>query len=241
MASQSYVLGVSALFHDSAAALVRGDEIIAAVQEERFSRQKGDWRFPHAAIKYCRSLLPKNEALAAVSFYENPLLKIDRIISNAKSNYPKGAPIWPATLRTLRMIDRELPAWLRSIEPDDDKIHFVPHHRSHAASAFYPSPFEHAAILVVDGAGEWATTSIWVGEGDLIEQLYEIRFPHSLGLLFSAFTQYCGFKVNSGEYKLMGLAPYGRPVFRDLIRENLIDVRDDGSFMLNMRYFGFAT
>jgi carbamoyltransferase len=241
MAQHPYVLGISAFFHDSAAALVRDDEIIAAAQEERFSRQKGDWQFPHAAIKYCRSFLPKNEALAAVSFYENPLLKIDRIISNAKSNYPRGAPIWTATLRRLRMIDHELPALLRSIEPDDDKIHFVAHHRSHAASAFYPSPFERAAILVVDGVGEWATTSIWSGDGDSIEPIREIAFPHSLGLLYSAFTQYCGFKVNSGEYKLMGLAPYGRPVFCDLIRENLIDVKEDGSFTLNMRYFGFAT
>jgi carbamoyltransferase len=241
MGQQPYVLGISAFFHDSAAALVRGDEIIAAAQEERFSRQKGDWRFPHAAIGYCRRLLPADEVLSAVAFYENPQLKVDRIIANAKANYPNGGAIWPATLRTLRMIDRELPALLRSIEPRDEKIHFVAHHRSHAASAFYPSPFERAAILVVDGVGEWATTSIWSGEGGLIEPAQEIRFPHSLGLLYSAFTQYCGFRVNSGEYKLMGLAPYGSPVFCDLIRENLIDLKEDGSFTLNMRYFGFAT
>jgi carbamoyltransferase len=241
MASLPYVLGISAFFHDSAAALVRGNEIVAAAQEERFTRNKGDWRFPHAALNYCLRLLPEDAALSAVAFYENPLLKLERIVCNARNNYPKGGIIWPDTLRTLRMIDSELPALLRSIGLGDDKIHFVAHHRSHAASAFYPSPFERAAILVVDGVGEWATTSIWLGEGDSIEPVREITFPHSLGLLYSAFTQYCGFKVNSGEYKLMGLAPFGRPVYRDLIRENLIDIKEDGSFVLDMRYFAFAT
>jgi carbamoyltransferase len=241
MSSGQYVLGISAFFHDAAAALVRDGEIVAAAQEERFSRKKGDWRFPHGAIEYCRSLLPDGETLSAVAFYENPFLKIDRIVANAKTNYPKGAVIWPATLRGLRMIDHELPASLRSLGVADEHIHFVAHHRSHAASAFYPAPFDRAAILVVDGVGEWATTSIWLGEDNSIRPICEIAFPHSLGLLYSAFTQYCGFSVNSGEYKLMGLAPYGRPVFRDLIREHLIDIKEDGSFTLNMSYFGFAT
>jgi carbamoyltransferase len=238
---QPYVLGISALFHDSAAALVRGQEIVAAAQEERFTRRKGDWRFPHAAINYCLGLVPQGTPVAAVAFYENPMLKVDRIVSNAMDTYPRGGAIWPDTLRTLRALDCELPALLRSFQTGDDNIHFVDHHRSHAASAFYPSPFRRAAILVVDGVGERATTSIWLGENDSIEPIREIAFPHSLGLLYSAFTQYLGFKVNSGEYKLMGLAPFGKPVFRDLIRENLIDLKEDGSFALDMKYFRFAT
>jgi carbamoyltransferase len=236
-----YVLGISAFFHDSAAALVKGREIIAAAQEERFTREKADSRFPHAAIDYCRNCLPKGAELAAIAFYENPLLKMDRIVANAMTTYPRGAAIWPETLRTLRTLDDVLPALLRAEGGADDSIHFVAHHRSHAASAFYPSPFERAAILVVDGVGEWASTSIWLGEGDRITPLREITFPHSLGLFYSAFTQYCGFKVNSGEYKLMGLAPFGRPVFHDLILKTLIDVKPDGSFALDMNYFRFAT
>jgi carbamoyltransferase len=238
---QPYVLGISALFHDSAAALVRGQEIVAAAQEERFTRRKGDWRFPHAAINYCLGHVPKDTPIAAVAFYENPMLKLDRIVSNAMDTYPRGGAIWPDTLRTLRALDCELPALLRAFKTGDDNIHFVEHHRSHAASAFYPSPFRQAAILVVDGVGERATTSIWFGENDSIEPIHEIAFPHSLGLLYSAFTQYLGFKVNSGEYKLMGLAPFGKPVFRDLIRDNLIDIKEDGSFALDMKYFRFAT
>lgn len=235
------VLGISALFHDSAAALVEGDHIIAAAQEERFTRTKGDWRFPERAIAYCRDMLTDGHGLDAVAFYENPRLKLERIVDNAAENYPGGAPIWPRTLRTLHEINTRLCAQLSAIEPDPAKLFFTTHHRAHAASAFLPSPFDNAAVLVVDGVGEFASTSVWSGTGRTLTPVAEIRFPHSLGLFYSAFTQYCGFRVNFGEYKLMGLAPFGEPVFADRIRDELIDVRTDGSFRLNLEYFGFHT
>ena len=239
--SDPYVLGISAYFHDSAAALVRGNTIVAAVQEERFTRQKADWSFPENAIEYCLSCIPKDQKLDAVAYYEDPSLKIDRILRNAVKNAPRGTAIWQKTLKTLHTLNKALPQQLEAILSDPQRIHFLPHHRSHAASAYYPSPFDRAAILVVDGVGELATASIWLGENGQITPIRETRFPHSLGLLYSAFTQYCGFKVNSGEYKLMGLAPFGVPLFKNLIYKHLIEVDDDGEFRLNLEYFDFET
>lgn len=235
------VLGVSSYFHDSAAALVCGNKIIAAAQEERFTRRKADWRFPQNAIDYCLSNLPQGRELDAVAYYEDPALKIDRILRSAVSNAPRGTAMWPKTLETLHTLNTVLPQQLEQVLADPGRIFFTPHHRSHAASAYFPSPFEHAATLVVDGVGEWATTSIWLGDKDELTLLRETRFPHSLGLLYSAFTQYCGFKVNSGEYKLMGLASFGQPVFKKLIYKHLIEVDEDGGFRLNLEYFNFET
>lgn len=239
--AEKTILGISSYFHDSAAALVRGSNIIAAAQEERFTRKKADWRFPKNAIDYCLSEMPAGSQLDAIAFYEDPSQKIDRILRNAVVNSPRGTAIWPRTLKTLRTLNTILPRELKRILPDPDKIYFVPHHRSHAASAFYPSPFDEAAVLVVDGVGEWATSSLWHGRGCEVTPIRETRFPHSLGLLYSAFTQYCGFKVNSGEYKLMGLAPFGEPLFKDLIYKNIVEVDFDGDFRLNLDYFDFET
>lgn len=236
---EQYVLGISAYFHDSAAALVSGNKIIAAAQEERFTRKKADWDFPRNSIEYCLSKLPKDIKLGALAFYENPMLKMDRILKNAVSHAPRGTGIWPKTLETLNTLNKTLPGKLLQLMPDPQKIFFTSHHRSHAASAFYPSPFEEAAILVVDGVGEWSTTSIWHGKNDKISLQHEIHFPHSLGLLYSAFTQYCGFHVNTGEYKLMGLAPFGKPLFKNRIYEHLIEVDSEGNFTLNLDYFNF--
>jgi len=236
-----YILGISAFFHDSAAVLLKGNQLIAAVQEERFSRKKLDASFPTKSIEYCLSFLPPNKKVDYVAFYENPVLKMDRIFSNALKNVPRGAPIWPQTLKTTNILSNELPQLLLNLQSDPSKILFSNHHISHAASAYYPSGFEEAAILVVDGVGEWSTTSIFHGIGDKIKGIKEIKFPHSLGLFYSAFTQYCGFKVNSGEYKLMGLAPFGNPNYEKLIYENLIEVKDDGSFQLNLKYFNYMT
>lgn len=238
---EKYILGISAFFHDSAAVLLKGNRLMAAVQEERFSRKKLDASFPDKSIEYCLSFLPPNKELDYVAFYENPMLKMDRIFSNSLKNVPRGAPIWPQTLKTTNLLNNELPQSLLNLQGDPNKIYFSNHHMSHAASAFYPSGFDEAAILVVDGVGEWSTTSISHGNGDEIRGIKEIKFPHSLGLLYSAFTQYCGFKVNSGEYKLMGLAPYGNPNFEKFIYENLIEVKDDGSFQLNLKYFSYMT
>ncbi len=235
------VLGISAHFHDSAAALVNGAEILAAVQEERFSRKKGDWRFPVNAIKYCRDQLPGEDNIDAIAYYENPAEKLDRIVCNAVANYPRGSLIWPQTLQTINELNSSLPRELLKLQPDPSKIFFTTHHRAHAASAYFPSPFDQAAVLVVDGVGEWNSTTIWNGEGHRLTPVDEIRFPHSLGLFYSAFTQYCGFKVNSGEYKLMGLAPFGDPVLTSKIRNEVIDLRPDGSFRLNLELFGFRT
>ena len=238
---EKYILGISAFFHDSAAVLLKGNQLMAAVQEERFSRKKLDPSFPTKSIEYCLSFLPQNKKVDYIAFYENPLLKMDRIFSNSLKNTPRGAPIWPQTLKTTNTLVNELPQLILNLQSDPNKIFFSNHHKSHAASAFYPSGFDEAAILVVDGVGEWSTTSIFHGVGDKIMGIKEIKFPHSLGLLYSAFTQYCGFKVNSGEYKLMGLAPYGNPNYKKLIYENLIEVKDDGSFQLNLKYFNYMT
>ena len=238
---EKYILGISAFFHDSAAVLLKGNQLMAAAQEERFSRKKLDASFPAKSIEYCLSFLPADKKVDYVAFYENPLLKMDRIFSNALKNVPRGAPIWPQTLKTTNILNNQLPQLLLSLQSDPNKIFFSNHHMSHAASAYYPSGFDEAAILVVDGVGEWSTTSIFHGIGDKIRGIKEIKFPHSLGLFYSAFTQYCGFKVNSGEYKLMGLAPFGNPSFDKLIYENLIEVKDDGSFQLNLKYFNYMT
>jgi carbamoyltransferase len=238
-----HLLGISAFYHDSAAALVRDGEIIAAAQEERFTRKKHDERFPENAVRYCLEAAGiKTSDLDAVIFYEKPLLKFERLLETYLAFAPRG----------LFSFFRAMPQWLQQklhLPREIDKglggdyrgpIYFCTHHESHAASAFFPSPFEEAAIITLDGVGEWTTTSWGVGRGNKIELRGEVRFPHSLGLLYSAFTYYCGFRVNSGEYKLMGLAPYGTPRFADLIRQHLIDLKDDGSFRLDMGYFNYC-
>ncbi len=237
------ILGISAFYHDSAACLVRDGEIVAAAQEERFTRKKHDHRFPVKAVEFCLKQADIQAGdLDFVAFYDKPLLKFDRLLETYLSYAPSGfklfrmgLPIWlRQKLHTPREIDRGLGGAY------DGRYVFPEHHESHAASAFFPSPFEEAAILTLDGVGEWATGSIARGRGNKIEMLKELRFPHSLGLLYSAFTYFCGFKVNSGEYKLMGLAPYGTPRYVDNILENLIDLKDDGSFRMDMSYFGYC-
>jgi carbamoyltransferase len=234
------VLGISAFYHDSAAALVRDGEIVAACQEERFSRKKHDSRFPRHAINYCleEAFIDPCD-LNAVVFHDHPVLTLDRVIRSLLSVAPRGEEQWlhaaPSTLGTKLNVVEEIREMFRFDVP----VMFTLHHLSHAASAFYPSPFAEAAILTLDGVGEWATTSIAEGKGNEIRIHKEIHYPHSLGLLYSAFTYFCGFKVNSGEYKLMGLAPYGKPRFADRIREKLVSVRPDGSFRLDTRYFGY--
>ncbi len=237
------ILGISAYYHDSAAALVVDGDIVAAAQEERFSRVKHDERFPRHAVDYClaQAGLTSNQVNAVV-FYEKPLIKFDRIMETFLAEAPsglghflRGVPLWAGQrLSIQKEIRREMGEGWKG------KLLFTEHHRSHAASAFYPSPFEEAAILTIDGVGEWATTTLAVGKGNELEILNEIHFPHSLGLLYSAFTYFCGFKVNSGEYKLMGLAPYGEPTKVKEIYDNLIEVADDGSFRLNMENFHYT-
>jgi carbamoyltransferase len=236
------ILGISGFYHDSAAALVRDGEIIAAAQEERFTRRKNDPGFPHQSIGYClREGRIEARELDAVVFYDKPIRKFSRALETFLAIAPRGAatfvramPGWLAEKLNLRATIRaELDL------PKTVPIFFTPHHLSHAASAFYPSPFRDAAILTVDGVGEYSTTTIAAGTDSEIQLLEELNFPHSLGLLYSAFTAYCGFRVNSGEYKLMGLAPYGEPKFERAIYENLIDLKTDGSFRLNMEFFDF--
>lgn len=236
-----YILGISAFYHDSAAALLRDGEILAAAQEERFTRQKHCASFPGQAIRYC--LQEAGIALkdvAFVVFYEKPFLKFERLLLTYLNYAPVG----------LSSFLKAMPAWLKEkvflkdlllkeLEGFDGEMLFTEHHESHAASAFFPSPFEKAAILTMDGVGEWATTTFGTGEGHRLQLSHEICFPHSLGLLYSAFTYYCGFRVNSGEYKLMGLAPFGEPKYADLIRREIVDIKPDGSFRLNMRYFDY--
>lgn len=238
------ILGLSAHYHDSAAALVVGGNIVAAAQEERFTRRKNDDAFPSEAVRYClRQAGLRLQDLDAVVFYDKPIPKFSRFLETILSLSPGGlgtflrfAPGWLSERLPLRRVIRED---LGDLSPEIPVL-FTAHHQAHAASAFFPSPFESAAVLAVDGVGEYATTSIWHGTGRQIRPVEEILFPHSLGLLYSAFTSYCGFRVNSGEYKLMGLAPYGNPVFEKIIREKLIDLRDDGSFRLNLEYFDFV-
>jgi len=241
------ILGISAYYHDSAAALVQNGRITAAAQEERFTRRKQDPGFPAQATAFClRHGHLTLDALDAAVFYEKPLPKFERILETYLTFAPRGwtqfrkaIPVW---LRQKLFQKDLLTGELRGLgQFDPARLLFSSHHRSHAASAFYPSPFEHAAILTLDGVGEWATTSIAAGRGNQITTLREIHFPHSLGLLYSAFTHYLGFRVNSGEYKLMGLAPYGEPAFAQQIRDHLISIHPDGSFRLNLDYFGFCT
>ena len=243
------ILGISAFYHDSAATLVVDGKIIAAAQEERFSRKKHDSRYPHNAIKYVlsESNINLNE-VDHVVFFEKPFLKFERLLETYLAFAPRG----------FKSFSLSMPIWLREklfqkkflfdkLQEQDKnfkdikKIKFSEHHYSHASSAFYPSPFEEAVILTLDGVGEWATTTVAIGKKNDLKIIKEIHFPHSLGLLYSAFTYYTGFKVNSGEYKVMGLAPYGTPRFKDIIIEKLIDVKSDGSFKLNMDYFNYAT
>ena len=235
------ILGISAFYHDSAACLVRDGEIISAAQEERFTRKKHDFNFPSNAINFCLQYGGINTPqLDLVVFYDKPFLKFERLLETYISFAPLGVksfikamPLWiKEKLWMKEFIQKELKY--------DGKIIFLEHHESHAASAFYPSPFQEAAILTMDGVGEWATTSFGTGSGNGINLLSEIKFPHSLGLLYSAFTYYTGFKVNSGEYKVMGLAPYGEPKYKDIILRELIDVKDDGSFKMNMKYFDYC-
>ncbi|MEX0324477.1 MAG: carbamoyltransferase [Puniceicoccaceae bacterium] len=239
----SHILGISAYYHDSAAALLKDGAIVAAAQEERFSRKKNDERFPRHAVAFCLEKAGLTEAdLDAVVFYDKPIVKFARLLESYLAvapagwlTFPRVVPPWLGEKLNLRgTIRHEMPG-LDAETP----ILFTEHHQSHAASAFFPSPFEEAAILTVDGVGEWATTTIGYGEGNEVEILKELKFPHSLGLLYSAFTAYCGFRINSGEYKLMGLAPYGEPTYVDRIYDHLIDVKADGSLRLNLDYFHF--
>ena len=244
-----YTLGISAFYHDSAACLIKNEKIIFAAQEERFSRIRHDEGFPHQAIQAC--LHTANIHISDIDniiFYDKPFLKFDRIFETYLQFAPKGfksfaksLPVWVKDkLFQKKLILTEL----NKISPEtnfDQKLKFSEHHFSHAASAFYPSPFKKAAILTMDGVGEWVTTSLAIGDDNKITPIKEINFPHSLGLLYSAITYYTGFKVNSGEYKVMGLAPYGSPIYAHLIKDNLIDIKDDGSFRLNMEYFDYCT
>ena len=236
------ILGISAFYHDSAACLLRDGEIIAAAQEERFTRKKHDFDFPANAVQFCldRAGIAASD-LDYVGFYDKPLLKFDRLIETylafaprGYSSFSKAMPIWLGEkLHIPKVLSKKL-----GCKPKTPYV-FTEHHESHAASAFFPSPFESAAVLTMDGVGEWATTSIATGKGNKLKMLKEIRFPHSLGLLYSAFTYYCGFRVNSGEYKLMGLAPYGDPRFADLMLDHLLDLKEDGSYRLNLDYFEY--
>jgi carbamoyltransferase len=237
------ILGISAFYHDSAAAIVIDGNIIAAAQEERFTRKKHDPGFPARAVEFClKAAAIRPESLDYIVFYEKPLNKFERLIETYLNFAPAGFPSFAAAI----------PLWLREKLFMRRAIHqgvgggrkasllFLDHHESHAASAFFPSPFQEAAILTLDGVGEWSTTTCGVGRGNKIALTHHIQFPHSLGLLYSAFTYYCGFKVNSGEYKLMGLAPYGKPKYRDVIYEHLLDLKEDGSYRLDMNYFNYC-
>ena len=243
------ILGISAFYHDSAAALIDEGEIVAAAQEERFTRKKHDSSFPVNAIDFClKSRDVRLEDVDYVAFYDKPFLKFERLIETYLAFAPRGfksfrmaIPLWvKEKLFQKDLLRKEM----RKFYPEFDwekRLLFAEHHQSHAASAFYPSPFDEAAILTMDGVGEWSTTSVAKGAGNKLTMLREIHFPHSVGLLYSAFTYYTGFKVNSGEYKLMGLAPYGQPKYADVIRDRLVDIKEDGSFRLDMRYFDFCT
>jgi carbamoyltransferase len=244
------ILGISAYYHDSAAALVSDGVIVAAAQEERFSRKKHDARFPVGAINSC--LAQGGISLADVDeivFYDKPLVKFERLLETYLSYAPRGfrsfiaaMPVWLKEKLYLKAtLKKEFAALGGMTVKELPQLLFAEHHQSHAASAFYPSPFEKAAVMCLDGVGEWATTSIWLGDGHFLTPQWELDFPHSLGMLYSAFTYYTGFRVNSGEYKLMGLAPYGEPKYVDLILDNLIDLKADGTFRLNMKYFNYAT
>jgi carbamoyltransferase len=244
------ILGISAYYHDSAAALVCDGEIIAAAQEERFTRKKHDAAFPHRAAAWCLgSTGLKLSDLDSIVFYDKPWVKFERMMETYLGYAPRGLgsfltamPIWLKEKLNLRSALRRELASLDGGSPDDlPPLLFTEHHQAHAASAFFASPFWRAAVLCLDGVGEWATTSLWLGEGNRLTAQWQIDFPHSLGLLYSAFTYYTGFRVNSGEYKLMGLAPYGEPRYIGAILDNLIDVKPDGTFRLNTEYFNYVT
>ncbi len=238
-----HLLGISAYYHDSAAALLSDGRIVAAAQEERFSRRKNDERFPRNALTFCLKQAGLDVSqLDAVVFYDKPIIKFTRMLESYLAVAPGGWSTFPRVLPTWLGEKLNLRGTLRYEMPglrDECPILFTEHHQSHAASAFFPSPFEEAAILTVDGVGEWATTTVGIGRGNDLKILRELRFPHSLGLLYSAFTAYCGFRINSGEYKLMGLAPYGEPRFVDTIYKHLVEVKEDGSLKLNLEYFSF--
>ncbi len=250
MTATTYILGISAYYHDSAAALLRDGDVVAAAQQERFTRKKHDPGFPREAIEYCLSEAGITlRDVQSVVFYDKPLIKFERLLETYLSYAPSGfrsfiaaMPVWLKEKLYLKTtLKRELAA-LAGCKPRElPQLLFAEHHQSHAASAFFFSPFERAAVLCLDGVGEWATTSTWVGNGKDLKPLWEIDFPHSLGLLYSAFTYFTGFRVNSGEYKLMGLAPYGRPIYEQLILDKLIDLKDDGTFRLDMQYFNYCT
>jgi len=245
------ILGISAFYHDSAACLLRDGKLIAAAQEERFTRKKHYAGFPSESIRYCLS--EGRIALRDVryiAFYDKPLVKFERLLETYLAFAPRGLrsfmaamPIWvKEKLFQKNLLQTELLALTDGLKKSQlPQLLFGEHHESHAASAFYPSPFETAAVLCMDGVGEWATTSAWLGGGNALTPLWEIPFPHSLGLLYAAFTYYAGFKINSGEYKVMGLAPYGRPKYVKDIYEHLIDLKPDGTFRLNMEYFDYCT
>jgi carbamoyltransferase len=247
----THILGISAFYHDSAACLLRDGEIVAAAQEERFTRRKQDAGFPNQAVRYC--LHEGGVSLAdlhSIVFYDKPLIKFERLLETYLAFAPRGLrsfvaamPVWLKEKLLLKnLLQKELAALAGGVQKSMlPPLLFTEHHESHAASAFYPSPFNTAAVLCMDGVGEWATTSAWLGEERRLIPLWEIAFPHSLGLLYSAFTYYTGFKVNSGEYKVMGLAPYGRPTYVQTIYDHLIDLKADGTFRLNMDYFNYCT
>ena len=243
------ILGISAFYHDSAAALIDDGRIIAAAQEERFSRKKQDSDFPENAVAYCLAEAGYQlNSVDFVAFYDKPFLKFERLLETYLAFAPKGfssfamaVPVWLKEKLFQKSLLRDE---LIKHQPDFDwenKLLFAEHHQSHAASAFFPSPFDDAVVLTMDGVGEWATTSVGIGQGNTLDMVQEIHFPHSLGLLYSAFTYYTGFRVNSGEYKVMGLAPYGEPRFKNTILDKLIDLKEDGSFRLNMEYFDYCT
>ena len=245
----SRILGISAFYHDSAAALVVDGRIVAAAQEERFTRKKHDPRFPMLSVRYCLDQAGiKASDLDHVVFYEKPFIKFERLLETYLAFAPSGyqsfrlaVPLW---LKEKLFQKRLLRQSLQEIDPDIDwesRLLFTDHHQSHAASAFFASPFEEAAVLTLDGVGEWTTTSSGIGNGNRLDITREINFPHSIGLLYSAFTYYTGFKVNSGEYKVMGLAPYGEPKYVDKIFDHLVDLKADGSYRLDLRYFNYCT
>jgi carbamoyltransferase len=245
-----HILGVSAYYHDSGACLIHNGRIVAAAQEERFTRKKFDARFPANAIRYClREGGISLADLKYVVFYDKPLVKFERLLETYVAFSPRGIksflaamPVWLKEKMLLKtVLLNELVSLDGVKKPDLPQVLFCEHHESHAASAFFPSPFKFAAVLCMDGVGEWATTSAWLGDGNNLTPLWEIHFPHSLGLLYSAFTYYTGFKVNSGEYKVMGLAPYGKPKYVQAIYDNLIDLKEDGTFRLKIDYFNYCT
>ena len=238
-----YILGISALYHDSAAALIKDGEIIAAVQEERFTRKKCDMSLPQNAINYCMQAAGiSGEDLDVVAYYDDPILTLDRYLANliavGEDNNECLERSYESLFRDKLWIAESLKTCIGSLGKNG-KLLVAKHHMAHAASAFYPSPFEDAAIITLDGVGEWNTTTIGYGKNNKISIVKKIDYPHSIGMLYSAFTYFCGFRVNFGDYKLMGLAPYGEPIYYKIIKDELLDIKEDGSFRLNLKYFDF--